>query len=79
MMDKPKVEIGGMGKDGTWIRVTGTAALVDSDDACAKMLELEPALGDMYHLGDGIFEVVKLEGATCTKYSFTAVPETIEA
>lgn len=79
MIASPKVEICGMGKDGTWVRVNGKASLIDSDDARKAMLDLEPSLGNMYHLGDGIFEVLKIENAKCTKYSFTAAPEVIEA
>ena len=79
MMAFPKVELSGMGKDGTWIRVSGKAVVIDSDEYRKTFLELEPSLGNMYHLGDGIFEVLKLEDAQCTKYSFTAAPEKIEA
>lgn len=31
----------------------------------------------LYTLGDGIFEVLRIEDAVCTKYSFTAAPEVI--
>ena len=79
MMANPKVEISGMGKDGTWVRVNGTAVLDDSDESRKTFLELEPSLGGMYHLGDGIFEVLYIENAKCTRYSFTAAPESIEA
>ena len=35
-------------------------------------------LKEMYHVGDGIFEVLYLEDAVCTKYSFTAEPVVIQ-
>ena len=79
IMTNPKVEFSGMGKDGTWIRVNGTMVRDDSDESRAKFLELEPSLGNMYHLGDGIFEVFYLKDAKCVKYSFTAAPEEIKA
>ena len=78
MIANPKVELSGMGKDGTWLRVSGTAVLDASDESRKAMLDAEPSLGNMYHLGDGIFEVLYLDNAKCVKYSFTAAPEVIE-
>ncbi|SDA58704.1 Uncharacterized protein, pyridoxamine 5'-phosphate oxidase (PNPOx-like) family [Butyrivibrio sp. INlla18] len=79
IMAHPQVEFSGMNKDGSWIRVNGTLVRDDSDESRAKMLELEPTLGNMYHVGDGVFEVLYLKDAKCTKYSFTAAPEEIKA
>lgn len=79
MIANPKVEISGMNKDGTWIRVSGKVVRIDDDKVRAEMLEKEPSLKNMYHVGDGIFEVLKLEDAKCMKYSFTAAPEEIKA
>lgn len=78
MMANPKVEITGMEKDGTWIRITGRLVRDDRDEARAKMLEDPSGPSNLYHLGDGIFEVLRLEDAVCVKYSMTADPELIK-
>ena len=77
MLANPQTEICGMAPDGTWIRVTGKLIRDDRDEAREAMLAANETLKDMYHVGDGIFEVLYLEGATCTKYSFTAQPVVI--
>lgn len=77
MMKNPKIEISGMGKDGTWIRVVARVVRDDRDDARTAMLADPTGPSDLYTLGDGIFEVLRLEDAVCTKYSFTAEPEVI--
>ena len=78
MLANPKTEICGVEPDGTWIRVTGKLVRDDRDEARAAMLAANESLKKMYHVGDGIFEVLFLEDAACTKYSFTAAPEAIE-
>ena len=74
MLAQPKTEISGMAPDGTWLRVTGKLVRDDRDEARAAMLAANESLKDMYRVGDGIFEVLYLEDAACTKYSFTADP-----
>lgn len=78
MLANPKTEISGTEPDGTWIRVTGKLARDDRDEARAAMLAANENLKDMYHVGDGVFEVLYLEDVTCTKYSFTAEPVIIQ-
>lgn len=78
MMKNPKVEICGMGADGTWIRVTGTIVRDDRDEARKAMLEDPTGPSNLYTLGDGIFEVLRVDDAVCMKYSFTAEPEIIK-
>lgn len=77
MTANPKTEISGMEQDGTWLRITGKLVRDDRDEARAAMLEDNPDLKKMYHIGDGIFEVLYLDDAACTKYSFTAEPVVI--
>lgn len=78
MIANPKVEISGMGKDGTWLRITGTVVRDDRDEARAAMLADPTGPSNLYKLGDGIFEVLRVENAVCTKYSMTAEPEVIQ-
>lgn len=74
----PKVEISGMGKGGTWIRVTAKLVRDDRDEARAAMLADPTGSSNLYKVGDGIFEVFYLDDVVCTKYSFTADPVVIE-
>ena len=75
MLANPKTEISASGPDGTWLRISGELVRDDRDEARAAMLEANPGLGMMYHVGDGIFEVLYLTNVTGKKFSFTAAPE----
>ena len=74
IMANPKVEISGMGKGGTWIRISAKLVRDERDEARAAMLADPTGPSNLYKIGDGIFEVFYLEDAVCTKYSFTADP-----
>ena len=78
MTANPKIEICGMAKDGSWLRISGKAVRDDRDEARKAMLEDPTGPSNLYTLGDGIFEVLRVEDAVCTKYSFTSAPEVIE-
>ena len=72
----PKVEISGTTPDGKWIRITANAVADPSREAKAEMLNANPSLNNLYKLDDGIFEVLYLEDATASIYSFGGAPET---
>ena len=72
----PKIEICAF-KDGTWLRIAGTAVEDDRIEVQAHMLEAFPSLQAMYKPGDGNTEVFYLKDATATFSSFTSAPETI--
>lgn len=74
MLANPKTEICGMQPDGSWVRISGNLVRDDRDEARAAMLAENPGLGMMYHVGDGIFEVLYIADAKGTKSSFTAPP-----
>lgn len=78
IMTNPKVEISGMGKNGTWIRVEGELVRDDRDEARAAVLADPTGPSKLYTLGDGIFEVFYIKNAVCTKYSMTEKPVVIE-
>lgn len=78
MMDNPKVEICGMGKDGTWIRVSGKVVRDERMEAKKAMLDDPTGPSNIYKLGDEIFEVLRVDDVVCTKYSFTEGPKQIE-
>ena len=71
----PKAEISAMLPTGEWLRITAKIVRDDSDAAREAMLKDNPSLGGMYHIGDGIFEVLRLEDVKGCKCSFTAPPE----
>ena len=71
----PKTEISAMLPGGEWLRICGDLVRDDRDEAREAMLKDNPSLGAMYHVGDGIFEVLRLENAKGCKCSFTAPPE----
>ena len=79
ILKNSKIEICGMGKDGTWIRINGKAVRDDNDESRKAMLEDPTGPSNLYTLGDGIFEVLRVEDAKATKYSMTAAPVVIEA
>jgi uncharacterized pyridoxamine 5'-phosphate oxidase family protein len=77
MVSNPKVEICGMNPDGTWVRVTAVLVRDDRDAARAAMLSDPTGPSELYTLGDGHFEVLRLENAVATRYSFSSQPEVI--
>lgn len=78
LIANPKVEICGMNSDGTWVRVYGNAIRDDRDEARKAMLDDPTGPSNLYTLGDGIFEVFRIDNAVCTKYSFTEEPVVIK-
>lgn len=77
MITNSKVEISGMAKDGSWIRLTAKLVRDDRDEVRAAMLADPTGPSNLYKVGDGIFEVFYLDEVSCTKYSFKSDPETI--
>ena len=77
IMQHPLVEMSGMNKDGSWIRVTGKLVRVEGDEAAQKFLDAEPNLKSMYSAGDGNVEILELQNAKGILYSFGAAPKEI--
>lgn len=77
MLARPRIEISGMAPDGSWIRLQADAVRDDRDEAREAMLNACPELRAMYKVGDGVFEVLRLDNVGCVRYSFTAPPVTI--
>lgn len=73
-----KIAISGMQKDGHWIRIIGKAVRDDRDEARAAMLADPTGPSQLYTLGDGIFEVLRVEDAVCTKYTMQGDSQIIE-
>ncbi len=74
----PKIEICGMTK-GTWIRVEGEAVHDSRREARVTMMEDNTAaLSSMYTVDDNLMEVLYIQNATATIYSFTAEPKVIK-
>lgn len=78
IMENSKVEICGMQKDGSWVRVSGNLVREDSDKSREAMLVDPTGPKNLYTVDDGIFEVFRLENPICTKYSMTSEPVVIK-
>lgn len=77
MMKNPKIEISGMTSEDTWVRVTARAVRDDNDAHRAAMLADPTGPSKLYTVGDGVFEVLRLEDVKAVRYSFTKAPEVI--
>ncbi|WP_099204789.1 pyridoxamine 5'-phosphate oxidase family protein [Scatolibacter rhodanostii] len=72
------IEICGMNK-GAWLRVEGKAIHDDRREARQAMMDANTAaLSSMYTVDDNLMEVLYLEEATATFYSFTSEPRTVK-
>ncbi|MFA9378018.1 MAG: pyridoxamine 5'-phosphate oxidase family protein [Lachnotalea sp.] len=79
ILANPNIEICTMGKDGTWIRVEAKAIRDDRREARVQMMnENTSSLSSMYNVDDNIFEVLFLQDATATIYSFGKEPVVIQ-
>ena len=74
MIKNPKVEISSM-YQGEWIRICAEAVPDPRREAMKAMLDGMSSLRKMYSEDDGIYEVLYLNKATATIYSFTKEPE----
>ena len=77
MMANSRAELCGLNPDGTWVRIQCRLVRDNRDEARAAMLADPTGPSQLYTLGDGLCEVLRIEDAVCTKYSFTAAPEVI--
>lgn len=76
MMANSKIEICGMSK-GKWIRVHADAIHDSRREARVAMMDENSASLQMYTVDDNLMEVLYLENATATIYSFTEEPKVI--
>jgi uncharacterized pyridoxamine 5'-phosphate oxidase family protein len=77
LQQNPKTEICAILPDKRRVRVAGALVRDDNDAARAAMLEEVPNLKNMYHVGDGLFEVFYLDHATATVYAMDGTAEVI--
>ena len=77
IMAHPCVEMSGMNKDGSWIRVSGRLVPVTNDKLTATFLDLEPQLKGMYAPGDGKVEILELTEAKGMLYTFGGAPQAL--
>ena len=67
IMKNPRVEICALQQDKAWIRVAGILRHDPRDEAKSAMLADETGPSHAYHVGDGIFEVFRLEVLSAIK------------
>lgn len=79
IMINPNVEITALypGEGECWMRMQARVYRDDRDVAREVMLNENPGLRQMYSIGDGIFEVLRLDNIKCSKYSFVRDVEVI--
>lgn len=77
MVKNPKIEISAT-KGDKWIRITGEAVCDSRREVKQYMLDQIPSLKKMYNVDDGIFEVMYLNNAMATIYSFSGEPESFK-
>jgi uncharacterized pyridoxamine 5'-phosphate oxidase family protein len=73
----PKVEICSTSGN-TWLRVEAVAVEDDRTEARQKMLDAYPQLKSMYSADDGNNQVLYLQNATATFYSFGGEPKVLK-
>jgi uncharacterized pyridoxamine 5'-phosphate oxidase family protein len=74
LAENPKAEICAMGKDGTWLRISGRLILDERIEAQQALLADYPGLAKMYQAGDGNTAVYYLADAEGEISSFTKDP-----
>lgn len=77
MLTNSNIELSGMNK-GRWIRLEGKAIHDSRRAPREKMLEVNPSLTQLYSADDGLMEVLYLQDATATIYSFNGEPQIIK-
>ncbi|BBF42674.1 NimC/NimA family protein [Lachnospiraceae bacterium KM106-2] len=73
----PLVEIACYDGAGSTLRICGKAVFVTSDETQKKALEVMPALGNTYAVGDGFFEIYYLSDAKAVLASASGEVEEI--
>lgn len=61
LLKNPKLQLVGLREDRTWVRVTGKAVPDHRREAREAFLEIHPAIRNMYHPDDQLFEVFYIE------------------
>ena len=74
----PKFEISTTAKTGEWIRLSGKATFITTEDSKRAVLEEMPSLGRMYSIDDPTFEVFCADEAEATFHNFKDEPRTIK-
>ena len=74
----PKLELCGVSKEGSWLRVSGVAVEDDRIEARAAMLQDPTGPGMLYKADDGLFVVFKIEQVKAVRMQFGKAPEVID-
>jgi uncharacterized pyridoxamine 5'-phosphate oxidase family protein len=79
IMKNNNIELSGMAKDSSWLRLSGKAIRDTRIEAKIAMLNDPTGPSKIYKADDDIFEVFKIEDIKCYKYSFNKEKEEIIA
>ncbi|MDR0515062.1 MAG: pyridoxamine 5'-phosphate oxidase family protein [Coriobacteriaceae bacterium] len=77
LSENPAVAISACKEDGTWLRISATAAVDDRIEANQAVLDEYPELAPLYKADDGNCVVFSLEDAVATFFSFTEAPRQV--
>lgn len=78
LMGTPYVELVAMTSQFGWLRVSGRAVKVTTEDACSRALSEMPMLVQNYAVYGGKFDVFALEEAVADYYTFNEKGEIIK-
>lgn len=71
LVTNPDMEISCVDSDFNTLRVSGRAVFITSEETQAKALGVMPMLGNMYSVGDGRFEIFRLDEARAVQSAMT--------
>ena len=74
----PKFEISTTAKTGEWIRLSGKATFITTEDAKRAVLKEMPSLERLYSIDDPSFEVFYADEAEATFHNIKGEPRTIK-
>ncbi len=74
----PKFEISTTAKSGEWIRLSGKATFITTEDAKRAVLKEMPSLERLYSIDDPNFEVFCADEAEATFHNIKGEPRTIK-
>jgi len=78
MIRNPYVELSATNAGGEWIRISATAVVDSRKEAKDAMFLEYPNLKEMYAGREALYQVLYLDQASATLYSFTEEPVTLD-
>ena len=77
-LHNPRIAICALHPDGSWYRISAAVSWDQRDEARSAMLSDPTGPSHVYHVGDGIFEVFRLDQLSGKKYHFCGTQQICE-